>query len=826
MAIHNQAGSVEEQKKLKLYSYFRSSCSHRVRIALKLKGLEYEYKAVNLLKGEHFSSEHFPVLSSSLLEKTPKNGKSPKKPNSFAPVNIETSLRSVHAVSGVVEPGVFPTLVHQIVPSVPGTKPLMDLVEHSPASLVPLTGTALVSGAPCVGSNGHVSSDRNVAFELLSVDLQKEYSHLCFEESDDVVARQIKTLTAENLILRRKAEDNLSTVLPKPVASNPLTPWKNLLVDAVSDDTCVERQYFPPSMEGGKLVVTPPPPVGECGVKKWQSGLVGYFLDRKVSFLTVQSTVFRIWDKFGITDVLSNDDGFYFFLFNKDDAYKRILDSGPWHIGGRLVVLKKWEPQMSFVKDQLVKIPIWVQFFNVPLEYWTAAGLSYVASAIGRPLYADSVTAKCKRLNYARVCVEIEVGATLPLSFDLRFDNGKEVEIKVKYPWKPLQCLECLVFGHSEAGCLENHHAQVHTSNQVWVAKAGKSTEVGISAAPAAASPSKVLRPQKDVQVSGSNRFAALESIDLETDAAFGFVGPIGVVEAVNISGTSRDVFLHVQPLPGVVSCSKVLKGQTKSSAASVSNELSLVRNDVPPPKESIRVGQDVSELSRAAQQSTCFTPSGQSSLVGKVQDMGIPVSQDNQNDVQAVEFPNEFTKLNPIGYVPVLVDEDIVVSDSFAILLYLEEKYPQHPLLPRDLQRRAINYQAANIVSSSIQPLQNLSVLDSMISAFLSLLPFNMQKYIAEKVNPDEQYVWARNHIGKGLEALEKLLHDYAGKYATGDEVYLADCFIAPQLYGAIKRFSLDMTPYPLLSRLNEAYNQLPAFVDSAPENQPDTPV
>ncbi|KAI8531932.1 hypothetical protein RHMOL_Rhmol11G0174600 [Rhododendron molle] len=179
-------------------------------------------------------------------------------------------------------------------------------------------------------------------------------------------------------------------------------------------------------------------------------------------------------------------------------------------------------------------------------------------------------------------------------------------------------------------------------------------------------------------------------------------------------------------------------------------------------------------------------------------------------NLLKGEHFSPEFTKLNPIGYVPVLVDEDFVVSDSFAILLYLEEKYPQHPLLPRDLQRRAINYQAASIVSSSIQPLQNLFVL----------------KYIAEKVNPDESHVWARNHIGKGLEALEKLLHDYAGKYATGDEVYLADCFIAPQLYGAIKRFRLDMTPYPLLSKLNEAYNQLPAFVDSAPENQPDTPV
>ncbi|KAG5554547.1 hypothetical protein RHGRI_012188 [Rhododendron griersonianum] len=430
----------------------------------------------------------------------------------------------------------------------------MDLVEHSPVSLVPSTEMTLVSSAPCAGSNGHV-------------DLQKEYSNLRFDESDDAIARQIKTLTAENLILCRKAEDNLTTVLfecksfasPKPVASNPPTPWKTLLVDAISDDTCVELLYFPPSMEGGKLVVTPPPPVGECGVKKWQSSLVGHFLGRKVPFFTVQSTVFRIWDKFGITDVLSNEDGFYFFLFNKDDTYKRILDSGPWHIGGRLMVLKKWEPQMSFVEDQLVKIPIWVQFFNVPLEYWTTAGLSYVASAIGRPLYADSVTTKCKRLNNVRVCVEIEVVATLPLSFDLSFDNGKEVEIKVKHPWKLLQCLECLVFGHSEAGCPKNHHAQVHTSstNQVWAEKAGKSKEVGVGVSVAPASPSKVLRPQKGVQVFGSphNRFAALESIDLEPDSTLGFVEPIGLVDAINISGTSRDDFLHVQTSASTWGC-------------------------------------------------------------------------------------------------------------------------------------------------------------------------------------------------------------------------------------------------------------------------------
>ncbi|XP_022895606.1 glutathione S-transferase zeta class-like isoform X4 [Olea europaea var. sylvestris] len=167
------------------------------------------------------------------------------------------------------------------------------------------------------------------------------------------------------------------------------------------------------------------------------------------------------------------------------------------------------------------------------------------------------------------------------------------------------------------------------------------------------------------------------------------------------------------------------------------------------------------------------------------------------------------FLKLNPLGYVPVLVDGDFVVADSFAILLYLEEKYPQHPLLPKDLQKRALNYQAANLVSANIQPLQNLSVLG----------------YIHEKLGPDEEIPLAQTHIRKGFAALEKLLENYAGKYATGNEVFLADLFLAPQIDGAVRRFNVDMSEYPILSRINEAYKELPAFQDAMPGKQPDTP-
>ncbi|KAF5809989.1 putative glutathione transferase [Helianthus annuus] len=168
-----------------------------------------------------------------------------------------------------------------------------------------------------------------------------------------------------------------------------------------------------------------------------------------------------------------------------------------------------------------------------------------------------------------------------------------------------------------------------------------------------------------------------------------------------------------------------------------------------------------------------------------------------------------EYLKMNPIGYVPALVDGDIVLADSFAIILYLEEKHPQHPLLPRDLAKKAINYQVANIVASSIQPLLALPVMN----------------YIGENVGEDAKIQWVYKHAAKGFAALEILLKDHAGKYATGDEIYLADLFLAPQIISLKERFNFDMSDYPLLSRLCEAYKQVPAIQKALPENQPDFP-
>nr|CAB3489533.1 unnamed protein product [Digitaria exilis] len=149
-----------------------------------------------------------------------------------------------------------------------------------------------------------------------------------------------------------------------------------------------------------------------------------------------------------------------------------------------------------------------------------------------------------------------------------------------------------------------------------------------------------------------------------------------------------------------------------------------------------------------------------------------------------------EFERLNPIKYVPALVDGDTVIADSFAILLYLEDMYPQHPLLPQDPQKRALNIQIASIVGSSIQPLQNYPVLN----------------FIEEKLDSNETIKWTQHHINRGFTEQ-------------------ADVFLEPQIYGGVKRFGIHMSIYPVLARLHEAYMEHPAFLAASPEKQPDAP-
>lgn len=166
-----------------------------------------------------------------------------------------------------------------------------------------------------------------------------------------------------------------------------------------------------------------------------------------------------------------------------------------------------------------------------------------------------------------------------------------------------------------------------------------------------------------------------------------------------------------------------------------------------------------------------------------------------------------EFAAINPMEQVPVLVtDEGVQLTQSLAILLWLEARFPNPALLPADPLARAHAWSLAEVVNSGIQPLQNLRVLQQVKAAGL------------------DSDAWARDVIARGLTAMEQLARDTAGTYLVGDAVSVADVCLAPQLYNA-RRFAVPLDAYPTLLRAEAAAAVLPAFAEAIPERQPDAP-
>lgn len=103
-------------------------------------------------------------------------------------------------------------------------------------------------------------------------------------------------------------------------------------------NTRMSLSYRPPQVRGSRVVVCPPQEVEDNGSDLWSDCVVDYFLDKKVAFPIVKNIVMTIWQKFGIYEVLANDQGFFFFRFTQEGAHRKVMGSGPWPIAGHLMI--------------------------------------------------------------------------------------------------------------------------------------------------------------------------------------------------------------------------------------------------------------------------------------------------------------------------------------------------------------------------------------------------------------------------------------------------------------------------------------------------------
>lgn len=166
------------------------------------------------------------------------------------------------------------------------------------------------------------------------------------------------------------------------------------------------------------------------------------------------------------------------------------------------------------------------------------------------------------------------------------------------------------------------------------------------------------------------------------------------------------------------------------------------------------------------------------------------------------------FLRLNPQGLLPVLEVDGIAMTQSLAIIDYLDARIPEPRLIPDAALARARVLAMAQVVACDMHPLNNLRVL-AYLRDELGLAP--------EAVND-----WYAHWIAAGFGALESLVTTHGGSYCHGDAVTLADVCLVPQLYNA-RRFACDLSPYPRLLEIDARLAEHDAFLRAAPESQPD---
>jgi maleylacetoacetate isomerase len=170
----------------------------------------------------------------------------------------------------------------------------------------------------------------------------------------------------------------------------------------------------------------------------------------------------------------------------------------------------------------------------------------------------------------------------------------------------------------------------------------------------------------------------------------------------------------------------------------------------------------------------------------------------------------DDYLALNPQGMVPVLSDGGRIFRQSMAIIEYLDEAYPDHPLLPTEIRARGRVRALAQMIACDIHPLNNLRVL------------MFLEKELGVKGKRKTE--WYQLWINEGFKAFEVLLatSPTTGEYCEGDDPTMADCFLVPQVYNAL-RYDCSLDDFPEIRRIYENCMGLDEFIDASPEKQPD---
>ncbi|KAJ6984032.1 hypothetical protein NC653_022297 [Populus alba x Populus x berolinensis] len=238
-----------------------------------------------------------------------------------------------------------------------------------------------------------------------------------------------------------------NTQNPKTKPANPQTSWADR-VRVSNSSTRFTLEPLSRQPVGGSFKITEEMLLENFA--QWKRCMISFFPGFKMPFHAVNSIASRAWCSYGLENIMTTSKGFIIFRFNTEDEMHIVLEKGPWMFGGKTIILQQWHPRFQFDKSKISTLPVWIRLHGLPFPLWSKQGLSLAASMVRRPLFCDELTYTCTRLEYARLCVEVD--AALPFVHNFEIDSPLSIApltVTIDYECKPLRCGKCNVFGHS-----------------------------------------------------------------------------------------------------------------------------------------------------------------------------------------------------------------------------------------------------------------------------------------------------------------------------------------------------------------------------------------
>ena len=169
---------------------------------------------------------------------------------------------------------------------------------------------------------------------------------------------------------------------PSSEGKVPASDWRKLFSASANQSL----RFFPPKPTNGTSIVTPPSGVFEEGELLWKNAVVAQFVGRIPNFSVFQKMVNLLWGEDGEVDSRPAGHNLFVLQFPNSQTRDRVIESGPWHIQNKPLIVRRWEPGMRSLEFNMAKLPLWIHLSNIPLELFTQTGISYIASVVGNPL--------------------------------------------------------------------------------------------------------------------------------------------------------------------------------------------------------------------------------------------------------------------------------------------------------------------------------------------------------------------------------------------------------------------------------------------------------